>query len=297
MFSKNSIQLSIAPIAWTNDDLPELGGHITFEQCIDDMAAAGFTGSEIGNKYPKDPIVLKSALDNRGLQISSAWFSTFFSEEGRTEDTVSNFVEHMNFLKAVGAKVINICECGHCIQMTSGYVFDRPNYSDEQWMQVAEGLNRAGEMARKNDMVIAYHYHMGTMVQGAEETDRIMEMTDPDLVHLLVDTGHSYYSGGDPLTMVQKYGSRIRNVHLKDIRQPVLDEVKTNKLSFLESVKAGVFTVPGDGCIDYDSIFQALEDNNYQGWFVVEAEQDPDKANPLEYAKKARNFIREHTGI
>ena len=158
-------------------------------------------------------------------------------------------------------------------------------------------LIKIGEIAQKNDMVIAYHYHMGTMIQGSEETDRIMEMTDPDLVHLLVDTGHSYYSGGDPLTMVQKYGSRIRNVHLKDIRQPVLDEVKKNKLSFLESVKAGVFTVPGDGCIDYDSIFQALADNNYQGWFVVEAEQDPDKANPLEYAKKARTFIREHTGI
>jgi len=244
MFSKNSIQLSIAPIAWTNDDLPELGGHITFEQCIDEMAAAGFTGSEIGNKYPKDPTVLKSALENRGLQISSAWLSTFFSEEGRTEDTVKNFVEHMNFLKALGAKVVNICECGHCIQMTSGYVFDRPKYSDEQWLQVAEGLNRVGEMARKNDMVIAYHYHMGTMIQGSEETDRIMEMTDPDLVHLLVDTGHSYYSGGDPLTMVQKYGSRIRNVHLKDIRQPVLDEVKKIMKQYVDDRSYNVMDSP-----------------------------------------------------
>ena len=297
MLSKNSIKLSIAPIAWTNDDLPELGGHITFEQCINDMAEAGFTGSEIGNKYPKDPSILKSALDARGLQISSAWFSTFFSEEGKGEDTIIKFVDHMNFLKTLGAKIINICECGHCVQMKPLYVFDRPNYSKEQWNHVADGLNRLGEIAKNNDMVVAYHYHMGTMIQDTEETDRIMEMTDPDLVHLLVDTGHSFYSGGNPLKMVQKYGSRIRNVHLKDVRKSILEEVKRNKMSFLESVKAGVFTVPGDGFIDFQGIFKALEHNDYQGWLVVEAEQDPEKADPLEYAKKARTFIRKHTGI
>ena len=289
--------MSIAPIGWTNDDLPELGGHIPFEQCIDEMAAAGFSGSEIGNKYPKDPAVLRPALEQRGLQISSAWFSALFSEEGRSEETVHGFSEHMHFLKAVGAKVVNVCECGLGVQLTSEYVFDRPEYSDQQWLRVADGLNRIGEMSRDNGMVVAYHYHMGTMIQSAEETDRLMEMTDPDLVHLLADTGHAYFAGGDPLAIVRKYGSRIRNVHLKDIRQPVLDEVHAKRLSFLDSVKVGVFTVPGDGCIDYDPILQALADVNYQGWFVVEAEQDPDKANPLEYAKKARAFIREHAGI
>ncbi len=297
MFSPNSIRLSIGAIAWTNDDLPELGGNISFEQCLDEMAAAGFSGSEIGNKYPKNPAVLKPALELLGLQISSAWFSTFFSETGRTEETVTLFVEQLNFLKAMGAKVINVCECGHCVQGTPNHVFDRPSYTDQQWLQVAEGLNRIGEMARDNGMVIAYHYHMGTMVQNADETDRLMQMTDPDLVHLLVDTGHAYYAGDDPLKIIQKYGSRIRNVHLKDIRQPILDEVHAKKMSFLDSVKAGVFTVPGDGDISFDPIFQALADAHYQGWFVVEAEQDPEKANPLEYAKKARTFIREHTGI
>ncbi|MBC8259702.1 MAG: myo-inosose-2 dehydratase [SAR324 cluster bacterium] len=297
MFSANSIRLSIAPIAWTNDDLPELGGHISFEQCIDEMAAAGFSGSEIGNKYPRNPDVLKPALEKRGLQISSAWFSTYFSEEGRTEDTVSQFIQQMNFLKAMGAKIINICECGHSVQGTPKHVFDRPSYTDQQWLQVAEGLNRIGEMARENGMLIAYHYHMGTIVQTAAETDRLMEMTDSDLVHLLVDTGHAFYAGDDPLKTVQKYGPRIRNVHLKDIRQTVLDEVEAKKMNFLDSVKAGVFTVPGDGVIDFDPIFEALVTAKYQGWFVVEAEQDPEKANPLEYAKKARTFIREHAGI
>jgi len=297
MFPKNSIKLSIAPIAWTNDDLPELGGHITFEQCIEEMSAAGYTGSEIGTKYPKNHNILKTALSKRGLEISSAWLSTFFSEEGRTEESINNFIKHMNFLKALGSKVINICECGHCVQITKKYVFDRPKYSDSQWIQVAEGLNIVGELARENEMIIAYHYHMGTMIQNKEETDRLMAMTQPDLVHLLLDTGHAYYAGEDPLDLVLKYGNRIRNVHLKDIRQHVLDEVNQNKMSFLNSVKAGVFTVPGDGCINFNPIFKALAENNYKGWFVVEAEQDPDKANPLEYAKKARNFIREQTGI
>ena len=297
MFAPNSVQLAIAPIAWTNDDLPELGGHISFEQCIDEMAAAGFTGSEIGNKYPMDPDVLKPALEQRGLQISSAWFSTFFSEEGRGSETVEKYTEHMNFLKVMGARVVNVCECGHCVQMSSGHVFDRPEYSDEQWHQVAQGLNMIGEIALENDMINAYHYHMGTMVQNLEETDRLMELTDPGLVHLLVDTGHAHYAGDDPLSIVQKYGPRIRNVHLKDIRQEILDMVHSGKMSFLDSVKAGVFTVPGDGCIDFSPIFKALAEKGYQGWFVVEAEQDPDKANPQEYAKMARNFIRENAGI
>ena len=297
MFAPNSVQLAIAPIAWTNDDLPELGGHISFEKCIEDMAAAGFTGSEIGNKYPRDPDILKPALEKRGLQISSAWFSTFFSEEGRSGETVEKYVDHMNLLKVMGAMVVNVCECGHCVQMGSGHVFDRSEYSDEQWQQVAQGLNLIGEIALENDMINAYHYHMGTMVQNLEETDRLMELTDPGLVHLLVDTGHAHYAGDDPLSIVRKYGPRIRNVHLKDIRQEILDMVHSGKMSFLDSVKAGVFTVPGDGCIDFSTIFKALAETGYRGWFVVEAEQDPEKANPQEYAKIARNFIRENTGI
>ena len=154
-----------------------------------------------------------------------------------------------------------------------------------------------GEIARDNEMINAYHYHMGTMVQNLGEINRLMELTDPALVYLLVDTGHAHYAGDDPLSIVRKYGPRIRNVHLKDIRQEILDIVHSEKMSFLDSVKAGVFTVPGDGCIDFLPIFKALADAGYGGWFVVEAEQDPDKANPLEYAKIARNFIRENTGI
>ena len=297
MFKNDSIKLAIAPIAWTNDDLPELGANITFEQCIDEIATAGYSGSEIGTKFPKRIEILKSALKKRDLQISSAWVSTFFSEDGRTDETIKNFVKQMNFLKSLGAKVINICECGHCVQLSKKYVFDRPKYTDSQWINVANGLNLLGELAKKNEMMIAYHYHMGTMIQNKKETERLMTMTDPDLVFLLLDTGHAHYAGENPLEIVLNYGKRIKNVHLKDIRQNVLNKVNENRMNFLDSVKAGVFTIPGDGCIEFDPIFQELAKKDYQGWLVVEAEQDPIKANPLEYAKKARTFIREHTGI
>ncbi len=297
MFAEHAVKLGIAPINWTNDDLPELGGHIPFEQCIAEMAEAGFSGTEVGNKYPKDPEVLRPALAQHGLQVASAWYSTFFSEAGRTQETVEGFIRHMNFLKASGADRVNVCECGSCVQGGPKHVFDRPRYSDAQWQKVAEGLNVLGRLARENGMYMAYHYHMGTMVQTAAETDRIMDMTDPEAVFLLMDSGHAYYAGDDPVALTKKYVDRIRHVHLKDIRQEVLDRVHAEKLTFLESVKAGAFTVPGDGCIDFDPIFAELAQSGYEGWMVVEAEQDPDQANPLEYAKRARAYIREHAGV
>ena len=245
------------------------------------MAEAGFSGSEIGNKYPQNPAILKPALGKRGLQISSAWFSSFFSEEGREDETVQVFVEKMNFLKAMGAKVVNVCECGHCVQSSPKYVFGRPRFSDQQWNATAAGLNQIGKLARGNGMFIAYHHHMGTMVQSAEEIDRFMEMTNPEWVHLLIDTGHAFYAGEDALAIANKYASRIKNVHLKDIRQKILDDVHQYKMSFLNSVKAGVFTVPGDGVINFDPVFQTLSEANYQGRFEKPEDQERGAAGYL----------------
>ncbi len=297
MFAPKTVSLGIAPINWTNDDLPELGGHIPFEQCLDEMAQAGFTGTEVGNKYPKDAAVLRSALEPRGLRVASAWFSTLFTEEGKTQSTLEGYLQHMNFLKACGADRVNVCECGSCVQGGPKHVFERPSYSDTQWERTAEGLNLLGRITRENGMWMSYHYHMGTMVQTAAETERLMEMTDPEAVFLLLDTGHAHYAGDDPLALAQKYVHRIKHVHLKDIRADVLEQVHARKMNFLDSVKAGVFTVPGDGCIDFRPIFQVLAEHKYEGWMVVEAEQDPDKANPLAYATKARDYLREHAGV
>lgn len=292
-----SIKLAIAPIGWSNDDMPELGGHIPFEQCIDEMAIAGYEGCEVGNKFPRDTDTLKAALSTKQLSVASAWFSAYFTEPGRYTETVSHFIQHMIFLKAMGAKVIVVCECGHSIQGKAIPVFaEKPEFNAEQWDELIAGLHEIGDIAQANGMQIVYHHHMGTGVQTEEELDYLMQHTDANRVSLLFDTGHLRFAGIEPLTVLRKYGSRIKHVHLKDIRSDVLAHTRDNQLSFLDAVRAGVFTVPGDGCIDYDPLFALLNEQQYQGWWVVEAEQDPDKANPLEYAKMAREFIRRSTG-
>ena len=198
----------------------------------------------------------------------------------------------------MGAKVVVVCECGHSIQGKSVPVFEnKPVFDSQQWQSMIFGLHKIGDLARHYDMRLVYHHHMGTGVQTQEEIDRLMNDTDPELVSLIFDTGHIVYSGGDPVALVKKHGQRIKHVHLKDIRKNVLQRVKSKKMSFLDSVVAGVFTVPGDGFIDYDAIFQALAEFNYTGWFIVEAEQDPAKANPLDYAKMGRAFIQEKLGL
>ncbi|WP_207707339.1 myo-inosose-2 dehydratase [Crassaminicella thermophila] len=299
MLSKEKVKLGIAPIAWTNDDLPELGAENTFEQCVSEMALAGFTGSEVGNKYPKDTKVLKKALDLRGVQICNAWFSCFFTTKPE-EETIEAFIKHRDFLYEMGAKVIGCSEQGHSIQGLDKPIFDeKPVFTDEEWEKLAKGMNKLAELAAEKGMKVSLHHHMGTGVQTPEEVDRFMEMTNDD-VYLLFDTGHMYFSEGTQEAVdkvVEKYADRIVHVHLKDVREDVLKRLKEEKWSFLKGVKEGVFTVPGDGVINFDHTFEVLEKVGYEGWMVVEAEQDPAKANPLEYAIKARKFIAEKTGL
>ena len=295
--NKSEIKLAIAPIGWTNDDVPELGGEIPFEQCVSEMALAGFSGSEVGNKYPRDPKILNKALGLRGLTICNAWFSSFLTTRPYKE-VEAEFIKHRDFLYAVGARVIGAAEQGHSIQGQEKPVLDaQPVFTNEEWDRLCGGLNKLGALAAKKGMALTYHHHMGTGVQSAGEIDRLMENTDPALLGLLYDTGHLVFAGEDHLAVLKKWAERIRHVHLKDIRPAIRRQAQKEKWSFLRAVKAGVFTVPGDGGIDFVPVFAALKKAKYSGWWVVEAEQDPAKANPLEYAIKARNYIREKAGI
>jgi inosose dehydratase len=294
---ESAIKLAIAPIGWTNDDLPELGGEIPFEQCVSEMALAGFSGSEVGNKYPKDPKVLNRALELRGLTICNAWFSSFLTTKPYKE-VEKEFIKHRDFLYALGARVIGAAEQGHSIQGQDKPVFDaKPVFTDEEWKNLCEGLNKLGKRAAEKGMKLTYHHHMGTGVQTAPEIDRLMENTDPELLGLLYDTGHLVFSGEDHLKILDKWMNRVRHVHLKDIRPAIHKKAVKEKWSFLKAVKAGVFTVPGDGSINFSPVFEKLQKAKYSGWWVVEAEQDPAKANPLEYAVKARKYIKETAGI
>ena len=299
MFSGKNVKLGIAPIAWTNDDLPELGGENTFQQCVSEMALAGFTGSEVGNKYPKEPAVLKPMLELRGIEICNAWFSTFLISKPY-EETEAEFEKHVAFLAAMGAKVVGVSEQSYSTQgiQTQPVFENKYEMNDHEWELLCDGLNRLGKLSlEKYGVALTFHHHMGTVVQSAAETDRLMEGTDPELVSLLFDSGHFAYCGEDPTELVTRHAKRIKHVHLKDIRLDVVKRVREERLSFLEGVRQGAFTIPGDGCVEFDPIFKVLAESGYEGYMVVEAEQDPAKANPLEYAIRARKFIREHTGL
>ena len=299
MFDKNKVKLGIAPIAWTNDDMPDLGKENTFEQCVSEMALAGFTGSEVGNKYPKDPEVLKKALELRGVEICNQWFSSFLITKP-FEEVEKEFRAQLAFLKAMGAKVIGASEQSYSVQgqLDTPIFGHKYEMNDQEWDTFCTGMNKLGKIAKEEyGIALTFHHHMGTVVQSLAEVDRMMENTDPEYVSLLFDTGHFTYCGEDPLEVVKKYVHRIKHVHLKDIRPEVVEQVKKENMSFLAGIRAGAFTIPGDGCINYDPIFKVLEEAGYEGYMVVEAEQDPAKANPLEYAIRARKFIAEKTGL
>lgn len=300
MFDAKKVKLGIAPIGWCNDDMPELGGENTFPQIVSEMALAGFTGCEIGNKYPKDPAVLKKALDLRGMRIASRWFSSFLITKPY-EQVEAEFVKELDFLAAVGADRINVSEQSYSIQgmtevpvLTGGH---KHVMDDREWDLLCTGLNKLGKVAADRGFKLCFHHHMGTVVQTSEETDRMMQGTDPRYVFLCFDTGHFTFAGEDPLTMLRKYVDRVGHVHLKDMRLSVVEQVRANNWSFLKAVREGAFTVPGDGNVDFDPVFQVLSEAGYEGWLLVEAEQDPAKADPLEYAMKARKYIAEHTGL
>ncbi|WP_095173364.1 MULTISPECIES: myo-inosose-2 dehydratase [Blautia] len=298
MLDKSKVRLGIAPIAWTNDDMPDLGKENTFEQCVSEMALAGFTGSEVGGKYPADTKVLKKALDLRGIQICNQWFSSFLISKP-FEETEKEFIKAADFLKEMGAKVIGVSEQSYSIQGKMEQPVWEGKYvmNDEEWKLLAEGLNKLGKIAKDKGMTLTFHHHMGTVVQTEEEIDRFMETVDPELVFLLFDSGHLSFAGIDPEKVLKRYVNRIKHVHLKDIREEMVKKSQNERWSFLKGVREGVFTVPGDGDVDFAPIFRILEDAGYEGWVVVEAEQDPAKANPLEYAKKARAYIAEKTGL
>lgn len=299
MFNQNKVKLGIAPIAWTNDDLPDLGGENTFEQCVSEMALAGFTGSEVGNKYPKDIEILKKALELRGIEICNQWFSCFLLTKP-FEEVEQEFRAQLTFLQDMGAKIIGASEQSYSVQGQQNTPVFGQKYimDDSEWQVLCTGLNLLGRISKEDyGITLTFHHHMGTVVQNPDEVKRLMENTDPEYVSLLFDTGHFAYCGADPLEMAQTYADRIRHVHLKDIRSEVVQKVKEEKLSFLEGVRLGAFTIPGDGAIDFDPVFRVLEAAGYEGYMVVEAEQDPAKANPFEYALNARKFIREKTGL
>jgi len=286
------IAWGIAPIGWRNDDIPEIGAENTLSHLLSDIVVAGFEGTEVGGFFP-EPNVLNKELQLRNLKIAGQWFSSFIIRDG-VEEASKAFHKHCKYLKAVNASVAVVSEQTYSIQGTDKNVFkEKPFFTDTEWDQLGQGLNELGKIAQEYDLKLVFHHHMGTGVQTLAEIDRLMENTDPNHVHLLYDTGHIYVSDADYMTLLNKHLNRIHHVHFKDVRQAVKEQCEREGKSFLQSFLAGMFTVPGDGCIDFREVYKTLQETNYSGWIVIEAEQDPSVAHPLEYALKARNYINE----
>ena len=286
------IAWGIAPIGWRNDDIPEIGAENTLSHLLSDIVVAGFEGTEVGGFFP-EPNVLNKELQLRNLKIAGQWFSSFIIRDG-VEEASKAFHKHCEYLKAVNAAVAVVSEQTYSIQGTDKNVFnEKPYFTDKEWDQLGQGLNQLGKIAEEYGLKLVFHHHMGTGVQTLAEIDRLMENTDPNHVHLLYDTGHIYVSDADYMTLINKHINRIHHVHFKDVRQAVKEQCEREGKSFLQSFLTGMFTVPGDGCIDFTEVYKTLLETNYSGWIVIEAEQDPSVAHPLEYALKARNYINE----
>lgn len=298
MFAGKKINLGIAPLGWTNDDMSWLGAENTFEQCISEIRLAGFAGTEVGSKFPTDPAILMQALNLRELSIASQWFSSFLCEQPYEENERA-FMAQLDFLAAVGASRVNVCELTRNLFDTklSMYGEAKPVANDEEWSKLCDGLNKMGRIANDRGFKLCFHHHMATVVQSVAETRRLMENTDPQSVYLCFDTGHFTMAGEDAAKACREFATRVGHVHLKDIRKPQLMRATQEGFYFRQAVLEHCFTVPGDGFVDFPSVFAILEETGYEGWFVVEAEQDPAKSNPFEYALKARRYIREQTGL
>ena len=287
-----SVKLGIAPIAWSNDDMPELGGETSLEQCLDEASQAGFIGIESGGKFPKTSKELLPKLDNYNLNLCSGWYGGNLRQNS-TDEEKQLIRGQLDLFKDCNAPCIVFAEVSGSIQGDPNRKLStRPQMDNEEWNSFCNKLSEMGKFLEGEGMPLAYHHHMGTVIETHEDTIRLLENTD-DSVKLTLDTGHMLFAQGNSKKILEDFSSRIIHIHCKDIRKNVLDNSLENDLSFRGAFLDGAFTVPGDGCIDYKPLFDILKVKNYSGWLVVEAEQDPAKANPFKYAKIGYNYLTE----
>ena len=285
-----SIKLGIAPIAWSNDDMPELGGETTLEQCLSEASKAGFTGIESGGKFPKNSKELIPKLEKENLQLCSGWYgATLLKNTPKEEFKLMR--EQMDLFKDCKSPCMVFAEVTNSVQADPKTPLSKkPKLSEDEWKLLISRINEISKMMIDENMPLAYHHHMGTVIETEDETRRLIESTS-DSVKLLIDTGHMLFAGGNSIKLTEDFMERIIHVHCKDIRKNVLEKSLKNDSTFRQAFLDGAFTVPGDGCIDYKPFLTVLKNRNYEGWLVVEAEQDPAKANPFEYAKIGYNYL------
>lgn len=282
------IRLAINPLTWTNDDMPELGAQTPLETCLAEAKQAGFAGVELGNKFPRDAATLGPILARHDLVLASGWYGSRLLERD-LEAEIAAAEPHLALLQAMGCSTCVFAEVSRAVHGERATPLSRrPVLTDADWAALAPRLDAMARRMAARGLRLAYHHHMGTVIETEAEIDRLMGSTGPD-VHLLLDTGHLTFAGGDPVAVARRHAGRIAHVHCKDVRAPVMAQAKARDLPFLAAVLDGVFTVPGDGCIAFADVFAALQ--GYAGWLVVEAEQDPARAHPLTYARMGHDHV------
>lgn len=290
-----NVRIGINPLTWSNDDLPALGSDIDLEICLREAAAAGYEGMELGHKFPRRAEVLGPLLESHGLALVSGWYSLRLLER-TPQGEFAAMQPHLELLLALGADVMVCAEVTRCVHGDSAVrLSHRPRLAPADFDRFTDSLSELALLMRERGMNLAYHHHMGTIVQSEQEVDALMARCEPP-VQLLLDTGHLLFDGGDPVRAAAKHAARIAHLHCKDIRPDVLDRCRNADTSFLEAVLQGVFTVPGDGCIDFGAVLAPLEAQGYSGWVVVEAEQDPAVADPVTYAELGYRTLSRLTG-
>jgi inosose dehydratase len=289
------VRIGINPISWSNDDLPSLGGATPLETALGEGAEIGYEGFELGGKFPSDPQALEAKLAEFKVACVSGWYSGELAT-GSLDDELTRCAAHMHKLQVQGCQVVVYGEVGGSVQgQIDTPLSRRPRFtSDAQWQAYAGKLNAFGAHLKATyGLTLAYHHHMGAVVQSPADIDRLMAETDPAKVSLLFDTGHAYFGGADdPVALMKRHLGRIVHVHCKDVRTGVIATARNEDWSFLKGVLAGIFTVPGDGSIDYAAVLGTLHGAGYEGWLVVEAEQDPAVAPSYPYAQKGYRTLR-----
>jgi inosose dehydratase len=277
-------KLGMSPIAWWNDDLPDLSDDVSLEECLRQSRSAGFTGMEKGRRFPDDPDIMLPILKAADVTLCGGWFSGTLVDEdlAANKDRILPMIE---LFKAVNAPCIVYGEVGRSIQGKREVpLAQKPKLSADEMKAYAKKVTAFGEWCAEQGMPLSYHHHMAAVVETEPELDAFMAASGPG-IPLLLDAGHLAFAGGDVLRAIDNHHARITHVHVKDIRRPVVDGLDRSKQSFLDAVALGAFTVPGDGSLDFGAIVRRFADYGYEGWFVVEAEQDPKKNPPLRMAQ------------
>ncbi|WP_353224592.1 myo-inosose-2 dehydratase [Salinisphaera hydrothermalis] len=287
-----TVRLGVNPLLWTNDDLPLLGDETPLTQCLAEAKRAGYEGVEMGRKFPTTFDDLGPLLADEDLVLASGWYSSNLLERDVNEE-IEAMQGHLALMKAAGVSAMVFCETARCVHLDRSMpVSRRPRLTESDWQRLAPRIDAVADYLAGEGIRMAYHHHMGTVIQATDDVARLMDKTG-DNVGLLFDAGHCAFAGGDPLDWLERWGERVVHAHCKDVRQAVVERSHNRNASFLNAVVDGVFAIPGDGSLDFDAILARLAATGYDGWLITEAETDPSVSPSWPLAERSYRYLRD----